>query len=266
MLANYHTHTTFCDGKNTPEEIVLACIERGFCAIGFSGHGYTPYDLHCCLRDTEGYIAEITRLKKKYEGKIEVFLGIEEDAFAPVDRRPLDYLIGSCHYMRHSGGYHSLDWKPEKFRACLDLYDGDYLQMAEEYYDAFCTYLESRRPDIIGHFDLLTKFDESDGYGMLADPRYREIAERGLARAARVGSVFEVNTGAISRGFRRDPYPSPHLLHLLHRLGGEVILTADAHTTEHLSFGFDEARAALREIGFRHVRLLRSGAFVKDAL
>ena len=22
MLANYHTHTTFCDGKNTPEEIV----------------------------------------------------------------------------------------------------------------------------------------------------------------------------------------------------------------------------------------------------
>ncbi len=38
MLANYHTHTTYCDGKNTPEEIVLCAIEKGFTSIGFSGH------------------------------------------------------------------------------------------------------------------------------------------------------------------------------------------------------------------------------------
>ena len=30
MKANYHTHTVFCDGKNTPEEIILAAIEKGF--------------------------------------------------------------------------------------------------------------------------------------------------------------------------------------------------------------------------------------------
>ena len=24
MLANYHTHTTFCDGKNTPEEVIVS--------------------------------------------------------------------------------------------------------------------------------------------------------------------------------------------------------------------------------------------------
>ena len=63
MLANYHTHTSFCDGKNTPEEIVLYAIEKGFTSIGFSGHGYTPFDLRYCMKDTEGYIKEISRLK-----------------------------------------------------------------------------------------------------------------------------------------------------------------------------------------------------------
>ena len=28
MLSNYHTHTTFCDGKNTAEEVVLSAIEK----------------------------------------------------------------------------------------------------------------------------------------------------------------------------------------------------------------------------------------------
>ncbi len=39
MIANFHTHTVFCDGRNTPEEVVLSAIEKGFSAIGFSGHG-----------------------------------------------------------------------------------------------------------------------------------------------------------------------------------------------------------------------------------
>ena len=45
MLANFHTHTVFSDGKNTPEEVVLGALEKGFRGIGFSDHGYTPYDL-----------------------------------------------------------------------------------------------------------------------------------------------------------------------------------------------------------------------------
>ena len=61
MLANFHTHSTFCDGKNTPEEIVLAALEKGFVSIGFSSHGYTPYDLRYCMKDTDGYIADIKR-------------------------------------------------------------------------------------------------------------------------------------------------------------------------------------------------------------
>ena len=69
MLANFHTHSTFCDGNNTPEEVVRAAIELGFSAIGFTSHGTTPFDLRYCMTDTEGYIAEIRRLKKEYREK-----------------------------------------------------------------------------------------------------------------------------------------------------------------------------------------------------
>ena len=33
-LQNLHQHSTFCDGKNTPEEMVQVAIERGLTAIG----------------------------------------------------------------------------------------------------------------------------------------------------------------------------------------------------------------------------------------
>ena len=63
MLTNFHTHTTFCDGQNTPEEMVLAAIEKGFSALGFSGHGYTTFDTSYCITDTDGYCREIKRLQ-----------------------------------------------------------------------------------------------------------------------------------------------------------------------------------------------------------
>ena len=45
LNSNAHTHTTFCDGKNTVEEMVQAAIDRNFVSLGFSVHGWTPYEL-----------------------------------------------------------------------------------------------------------------------------------------------------------------------------------------------------------------------------
>ena len=83
MLSNLHTHTTFCDGSASAEELVKEAIEKGFVSLGFSGHAYAPYGLSYCIRDEEAYVAEIKRLKKKYEKELEIYLGIEEDALHP---------------------------------------------------------------------------------------------------------------------------------------------------------------------------------------
>ena len=41
---NLHNHSTFSDGRHTPEEIVLAAIEKNMLGIGFSDHSYTDFD------------------------------------------------------------------------------------------------------------------------------------------------------------------------------------------------------------------------------
>ena len=76
MLANYHTHSTYCDGKSSLEETVLAAIERGFSALGFSGHGYTEFDVRTSMTDTRGYISEVKRLKEAYKNKIQIYEGV----------------------------------------------------------------------------------------------------------------------------------------------------------------------------------------------
>lgn len=38
MRQNLHTHTTFCDGTNTAEEMIQAARELGMDSLGFSGH------------------------------------------------------------------------------------------------------------------------------------------------------------------------------------------------------------------------------------
>jgi HisJ family histidinol phosphate phosphatase len=177
ITANYHTHTTFCDGKNTPEEVVLSAIEKEFSAIGFSSHGYTDFDLRYCMKDTAGYIAEINRLKVKYKDKIQIYLGLEEDAFCHANRESFDYIIGSSHYFLVDGKYYPIDSSYDYFKKCLELFGYDVMKMTHSYYIAFCDYITKRKPDIVGHFDLITKFDELDTSLFLENREYVEAAK-----------------------------------------------------------------------------------------
>ena len=263
MPTNYHTHTSYCDGKNTPEEDVLAAIEKGFSAIGFSGHGYTPFDLRYCMKDTQGYIKEISELKRKYSDKIEIYCGIEEDAFSYVQRENFDYIIGSSHYFNIDGQYYPIDSDYDCFKKCLTAFDNDALKLAEVYYSTFVSYITERKPDIVGHFDLITKYDEIDVPRFLNNPEYLKIAKKYLEKAAECDVLFELNTGAISRGIRKTPYLGEELLYILKGKNAKVILSSDSHSVDTLDFYFEEAKKLLRGVGFDHVYELHKGVFKK---
>jgi len=266
MIANFHTHTNYCDGKNTAEEIVKAALERGFTSIGFSGHGYTDFDLRYCMKDTAGYIAEINTLKEKYKEKIQIYLGVEEDAFCETNRGDFDYIIGSSHYFHIGENYHPIDSNYDYFKKCLDLFGGDISALTESYYEAFCEYILRRKPDIVGHFDLITKFDELDDSLFLKNEKYLKMSEKYLSAAMKSGCIFEVNTGAMARGYRTSPYPYDNLLWILKKNEGKLILSSDSHNAENLDYGFENTRKILKTIGFEHVYMLKDGSFQKDKL
>ncbi|MBR5518012.1 MAG: histidinol-phosphatase [Clostridia bacterium] len=266
MLSNYHTHTTFCDGQNSAEEVVLSAIDKGFSSIGFSGHGTTPFDLSYCMTDMEGYIKEISRLKEKYMEQIEVYCGVEEDALSYVKRSDFDYLIGSCHYLCVKDKYYSIDSSRDHQSKCLETFDNDVLKMSEDYYSTFVNYIKERKPDIVGHFDLITKFDEIGEQRYLNNEKYFEIAEKYLKIAAEEDVIFEVNTGAMIRGIRTSPYPCERLLHILKNKESKIILSSDSHSADTLNAYFDDMLYMLRNVGFEYVYEFSKGEFKKKSI
>ena len=266
MISNLHTHSTFSDGKNTPEEIVLTAIENGFVSIGFSDHGFTAFHEGYCMKETPKYIAEIKQLKEKYKKDIEVYLGVEEDSYCYVNRRDFEYIIGSAHYCLVDGVYYPVDSNPEKFQKCFEQFYFDPVKLAHAYYKPFCEYINMRKPDIVGHFDLITKFDELDESVFFQNKEYMKLAEQYTLNAARSGCLFEVNTGAISRGYRTTAYPYHNLLQILRKNGNGLVLSSDSHQRDTLNFKFEDMRYFLKDAGFDCVYVLYKGEFVKDYL
>lgn len=264
MLTNYHTHTTFCDGQNTPEEIVKHAIAKGFDALGFSSHGFTPFELRCCLKDTEEYIREINRLKSKYEDKLQIYLGVEEDGRSFVDRSRFDYIIGSMHYFKIEDKYYSVDASKETFLEIFNYFDNDPIKLAKVYYEEFLNYISIRKPDIIGHFDIITKYDEILGRVFLDNKDYHKLAEKYVTHALKYDLIFEVNTGGISRGYRTSYYPYTNLLNIIKKYDGKIMISSDSHKMETLNTNFSEAREMLYDIGFRHIYHLYNNEFIKE--
>lgn len=266
MLTNYHTHTNFCDGKDSPEEMVISAINNNMDSIGFSGHGQSGFDYSCCIKDMDKYKKEIKRLKEKYKNDIEIYLGIEEEMFGPVNRCEFDYIIGSAHYVKKNNKHFDIDLKYEKLAESLNYFNNDVLEYATNYYENFCHYLKERKPDIVGHFDLITKFDEKYPPIFLNNKEYHKIAEKFLRMALEEDLIFEVNTGAIARGYRTTPYPYINLLHIIKKEGGKIILSSDCHDKDYLTFNFKETKKMLKDIGFTHTYHLYKNEFIKKEI
>lgn len=263
ILSSPHNHTRFVDGKDTPAEMARAAFERGFVSFGFSEHARQPFDHSYCLSEAgeADYRAEVTALRGEYAGRMKVWLGIERDRYALVDRNEYDYVIGALHYLGCEGGYISVDSTGESVRRLIDrAYGGDPYRMAADYFRQCAEYAAAYRPDIVAHFDLVRKLNPGFGFFDESDPRYTGPALEALERVAAAGALLELNTGAIARGYQKLPYPAPFLLRRWRELGGRAIVSGDCHDARALDCAFDLCAEQLLDAGFREVWRLGTGA------
>ena len=254
IKADFHTHTSLCDGTNSPEEMVLAAIDKGLKAIGLSGHAYTSFDAEWCMSrsDTKKYFDEIVRLKKVYGNQIKIYGGLEWDFYSDGEKTEAEYLIGSVHYVEHNGIRRAIDESTESFTELVnELYGGDYYSCAEDYFRSVGSVLEKTGADIIGHFDLVTKFNEGNKLFSTVNERYIKAWQAAADKLLPYGKPFEVNTGAISRGYRSAPYPARDIIDYIGEHGGGFILSSDSHSTKTLLYDFDRCEKYIRDRGFR---------------
>lgn len=256
-----HCHTNLCDGKNTPAEMAKAAFESGIKVLGLSGHSYTPHDDSYCMsvENTARYRREIARLNEEYAGRMTILCGLEWDEHSDERLSDWDYTIGSVHYVTgpKTGIHYTIDYREEGLRDCLAEFDGDGDAMAEAYFAAVAEVAE-KGPTILGHFDLLKKLNGNGQFFDENSPRWRAAAFKALEAAAGKVGALEINTGGVARGYRRDFYPAPDLLAHWRKLGGKVILTADAHSGENLLFAFEQAAEYARAAGFTQAVVLNA--------
>lgn len=242
MLYNYHTHTTYCDGKNSAEEMVQKAIELGLSEIGFSGHSYTEFDLEPCMtrEGTELYKKEINALKEKYKDKIKILLGIEYDYHSDEPTKDYDYLLGSVHYILKNGEYCCIDLSREKqIEIANKYYNGDFYGLIEDYYKTVADLYNKCKCNIIGHFDLIKKYN---GDGSLFDvnhPRYIAAWKAAADAIIKASAVVEINTGGMSRGHINEPYPSKEIIDYFKANGKRLIFSSDCHNKDFLLFGYE---------------------------
>lgn len=258
-MTDFHVHTSLCDGNNSPAEMAEEAYKRGFTILGFSGHSYIDYDDYCMTEaNTAIYNTEITRLKKEYAGKMEILCGIEQDYFSDMPTENYDYVIGSVHSLSKDTAT-SVDCSPEVTKKLVDTrFSGSFERLAQEYFMLQADVVRKTNCDIIGHFDLVTKYKDVLGY--IETDGYLDAAFSTLHELLKYHRIFEINVGAMTRGYRKDPYPSRPILKEIAANGGKIMLNGDCHNKLFLGSFLDDAKELARECGFKtHFILTKDG-------
>ncbi len=276
---NYHTHSLLCDGKDTLEEMVKAAIDKGFDSLGFSGHSYTAYDESYCMtkEGTKEYISEISHLKEKYSGQIEILCGIEQDFGSDEPTVGYDYVIGSVHALfplatsESQDNFHGynrkqyfyVDYHYEDIENAVNGYfKGDQYAFCQHYYDMVSILPQVTNCNIIGHFDLLTKFSQQHRWFDENHPKYIDAVNKALDKLVPQNVIFEINTGAIAKKLRTTPYPSPWILEGIAQRGGQIMINSDCHNKDFLDCEFDNALKLAKSCGFDTVKKIIKGEFI----
>ena len=236
-----HTHTVFSDGENTPEEMIAAAEAAGVDILGISDHEYAPMQTSYCIskENTIKYIEKINELKSKT--KLKLYLGTERDYFSPETDFGYDYVIGSVHSVYKNGEYIDVDLSEQDMIDNVNrLYNGNFLDYVKDYYALVKDIVNKTKCDIVGHFDLVCKFNEGNKHFDETSEEYKKIALDAAKVIADSGKIVEINTGAISRGYKTRPYPAKFIIDYFKSRNVKLILSSDSHNCENLLYKFEE--------------------------
>lgn len=279
IKADYHSHTCYCDGSNTPDEMAKEAYRQGFTYFGFSGHAFYshPWEFGMDEEKYRSYRKEIAELKTRYAGKMYILAGIELECLGGRELYPgvtaddleehmrPEYAIGSCHCIEKNGEYVMVDTSDDMLTDAVNrLWNGDWYALTRDYYETEGKVLEKTGAGIIGHFDLIAKFNQDYCHFNESSDEYLEPALFAMKKLNRAGVPFEINTGAISRGYREEPYPSEILLKELKAMGGKIMINSDSHSVNGIGFQREEAKKLAWKCGFRKVSVLNPWGIMEE--
>lgn len=104
LIAEYHTHTFYSDGKSSMRDNIEQAISIGLKTIGISDHGYKHMGFGVKYKNIPKMREEIEKLKQEFK-EIEILLGVEANILDDQGRIDVDDSIRK-YYDYVMAGYH----------------------------------------------------------------------------------------------------------------------------------------------------------------
>ena len=244
-MVDYHMHSVLSDGQNSYEEMTRMAISKGLDEIGFSDHiCLKPVAWAIRMEDIPVMTRQLLDLKEKYKDKIQVRYGIEVDYFPGhedelrelIESIPVDYVIGSVHFIGN--------WNFDVDQSLYGKWSND--KLYEKYFALIQKAAQSELFDTIGHIDIIKKF------GVYPETNQDKLFEDTIKIIKEHNMVVELNTGGMDRPCAEFT-PSAKLLEMCYNHHVPVTLASDAHRVEHIARYYESAIALLSHIGYTEI-------------
>ncbi len=264
-----HTHTRWSDGNMDVYEMAEYAIQKGMRIFGISEHSPMPIEDNWNMKraDAAARMAQMREGKEKLGDRLTLLCGLELD-YTTKDF-PLtgyDYIIGSVHKITE-GGTDTIDECEETSdRLIRECFGGDPYAYTSAYYECLSGFAGRKEAQIIGHFDIIAKFNEHARRFDESAPAYLTAAKEAAQTLCKADKIFEINTGAMSRGYKSVPYPSRTLLRFIRECGGRITFGSDAHDGQNIGYRFAEAVELALSCGFTAAMELSRDGFVEKPL
>ena len=262
----------YCEhAQGTLTQILDSAVAAGYQTFGVSEHAprleerflypgevEKGWSVDRLKEDFEHYAAALPPLVEEYRGRLSVLRGFEAEvvptaSYAEVmrayrSRFDFDYMVGSVHYVDEI----AIDGELDEFERALEGLSG-LERLAVRYYDTVSEMVESLRPEVVGHLDLIKLHGRR--FGPLDSSAVREAADSTLEVIRRHDCILDLNTAGYRKGLG-VPYPAPWLVKRAHLLGIGFCFGDDSHSPADVGAGLEPARSYLLQNGVDHITTL----------
>lgn len=275
IKTNYHSHSLFCDGKSSMEEMVVAAIENNFTHWGFSSHAPVPFENTFAIKreDIKQYITEYKRLKEKYKEKIKLFVGMEMDFICDMQENieeqgknyGLEYVIGSVHQVKeHNNSKESwfIDGHDQKIydKGLEELFDNNIKRAVRTYFSQQMEMISKNRIDVIAHPDKIAMHNRERFFNNDTS-WYKDMMMSLLEEIKKHDIICEINSRGLYKKRHNDFYPSKYWWKKMKEMNIRICLSSDCHKNDETDLFFTQAKEILKDINYTTLYYFENGAW-----
>ena len=249
-----HVHTKLCHhARGEMEEYVLTAIDLGLRRLVFLEHlevGIRYFESTWLTEDDfDFYHEEGKRLQNKYQGSLEIGLGVEvgcnPKSLEKIQRRlalhPWDRIGISYHFMDTGSGHLNLVSSKQINIDALDEFSVE--KVVSRYYNELLDAVEKLPGQVLCHIDAVMRHHPN----VILTPEHKALIDDLLDAVARNNMSLEVNTSGYR--IKNEPYPSREILRKAIKKNIPLVAGSDAHRPEDVGRDFDRLAGLMEEIG-----------------